>query len=62
MTYPPPRSQGPTLYAPWPVARPRVPAVVKWAAGVMHAGAMLTATWGGLLAARNDHPEGGFRK
>lgn len=56
MTYIPPRSQDPTLYAPWPVARPRVPAVVKWAAGAMHAGAVVTAAWGGLLAAASDHP------
>ena len=32
------------------------PAVVKWAAGAMHAGAAITAAWGGLVAARMDHP------
>jgi hypothetical protein len=42
------------------MTRLRPPAVVKWAAGAMLAGAALTAGWGALRAASMDHSTGGM--
>jgi hypothetical protein len=42
-------------HPPGSVPRPRKPAVVKWAAGVMFAGAAITASWG-FIVARLDPP------
>src|SRR5215469_2765926 len=64
MTYPPPRSHGhedrqPS--APGLAAKPRMPAVVKWAGGVMIAGAAFTAALGGFVTTQWDRPSGDIR-
>ena len=64
MTHPATRSPGPgdrPSSASGPVAGPRAPAAVKWAAEAMLVGAALTAVLGGLLTARWDHPSGDIR-
>ncbi|HSR82603.1 MAG TPA: hypothetical protein VLM11_00295, partial [Streptosporangiaceae bacterium] len=63
MTDPPAQSHGPQrpLSAPGPVAKPRAPAAVRGAAGVMLAAAAFTAVLGGLLTARWDRPSGYVR-
>lgn len=61
MTHLVPGSDGPPGYPrnePGPVARPRLPPVVKWAAGVMFAGAALTLALGIRTGMRWDHPSG----